>query len=169
MSITVAHDLALSRLNRDLRSERLGSALVEVSPDGNERVTWLSPSDWLQRTVTPLEPIRTFRVAVEPYAAGHYYVRRADLDKWYPDPATPTVTAARQSDDVQPPKPRRRKPGPKIRYDWRLHVAVEVHRLKESGKGTPSASQLAQFCYDKWKWQPDESDIQKLLKYLANE
>jgi hypothetical protein len=34
---------------------------------------------------------------------------------------------------------------------------------------TPTAEALAQFCYNKWKWQPDESDINKLLKYLIND
>jgi hypothetical protein len=163
-------DIVVSCLYRDLRSGRLGSALKQSSPDGKVTITPLNSSDWDQRRVHP----GRLQVGFQEMAR-HYYVRRADLDQWYPDPATPIMPAARQSDDT-PSKPTttskhgdRRKPGPKIRHDWRLHVAAEVHRLKESGKATPSAPQLAQFCYDKWMWQPDESDIQKLLKYLLNE
>jgi hypothetical protein len=141
--------------------------LLEISADEKVRTIPLNSSDWQQRTVLASIDQSAFQVGVEPHMPTVYFVRRADLDKWYPDPAKP---AAHQPDDT-PSKPTtsKRKPGPKIRHDWRLHVAAEVHRLKESGKGTPTASQLAQFCYDKWEWQPDESEIQKLLKFLVNE
>jgi hypothetical protein len=168
MSNTGARDLALICITRDLRNGRLRSALVEIF-DGKERITPLNPSDWQQWNVqaswNPEEG-----VWVEPYVDGRCFVRRADLDKWYP---TPTMTD--QSDDT-PSTPTttskhdaRRKPGRKITHDWRLHVAAEVHRLKAGGKVTPTAEALAQFCYNKWKWQPDESDINKLLKYLIND
>jgi hypothetical protein len=170
LSIVGRRDLALSCINRDLRSGKLKSALVKVSPDGGVTMTLLKLSDWEQRAVwTPLNPQEG--VGVEPYVDGHVYLRRIDLDKHYSIAAT---LAAHQSNDTPSilttgKVGARRKPGPKIRHDWRLHVAAEVHRIKETGKATPSAAELAQFCYNKWKWQPDESDIQKLLKYLLTE
>ena len=46
-----SRDVALHYLNRDLRSGRLRSALLQISPDGKETMTLLKPSDWQQRTV----------------------------------------------------------------------------------------------------------------------
>src|SRR5262249_40274793 len=103
MSITESRDFALRCLNRDLRSGRLRSALVDFSPDDKETMTPLNPSDGQQRAVhAPLTPEEGVRV--EPYVAGRCFVLRADLDKYYPIAAMPTMTAAPQSEDVQPPK-----------------------------------------------------------------
>jgi hypothetical protein len=173
MSITGPPDIAVSCLNRDLRSGRLGSVLVESSPDGKETMTPLNSSYWEQRTV---HAIGRRRLQVEPQVtAGHYYVRRADLDQWYPDPATPIMPAARQSDDT-PSKPtttskhgHRRKPGPKVTKDWRRHVAGQVDRIMENEKRIPSAPELAQFSENKLGYQPDERAIQQLLRYLLGD
>ena len=119
MSITKSRDLALAYINRDLRSGQLGSALVQISPDGKETMTLLNPSDWQQRTVhAPWNPEEG--VGVEPYVDGLFFVRAVDLD------IVGTPTGDPQSDDAQPPKPRRRKPGPKVTKDWRRHVAGQV-------------------------------------------
>ena len=68
------------------------------------------------------------------------------------------------------PPSQRRKPGPKLRYNWRLHVAAEVHRVREKGQRTPTASELALWCSEKWDgWQPDESDIHNLLRFLLDD
>jgi hypothetical protein len=79
------------------------------------------------------------------------------------DEPTPAPTA--RTDD----KPQRRRPGPKIKRNWRLFVAVKVHEIREKEGRTPSAGELAQLCEDKIGYQPDESDIQKLLRFLLNE
>jgi hypothetical protein len=167
MSIIESRDDALFYLNRDLRNGRLRSALVEISPDGKETRTLLNPSDWQQRTVkAALNPEEG--VWVEPYVDGRWLGRGVDLDKWYPA-ATATMTAAPQSDDVQTPKPRRRKPGPKVKKDWRRHVAAEADRIMENKNRIPSAAELAQFCENKLGYQPDERAIQKLLRYLLSD
>jgi hypothetical protein len=159
MSITRSRDRTLHYLNRDLRSGRLRSVLEEISP-GKETITVLNPSYWQQRTVeAPINPEEGVRV--EPYVAGCYLVLRADL--------YPTTAAAPQSDDVQPPKPRRRKPGPKVTKDWRRHVAGQVDRIMENEKRIPSAAELAQFCEYKLGYQPDERAIQQLLRYLLGD
>jgi hypothetical protein len=164
---------ALHGLRQDLRYGRLESALRQISHDGQETWRSLKPSDWRQWR---LQLLRTFQskppeIKVIPIDKDealdehehYFFVRRADLDKRYPArPVAPARTSDRRTDD------RRRKPGPRTKHEWRLHVAAEVHRIKESGKGTPSASELAQYCYNKWKWQPDVSDIQKLLRILLN-
>ena len=97
-SITGLPDLALACLNRDLRNGQLGSALVEISLDGKVTMKPLNSSDWQQRSVhAPFERRNGregYRFEVKPHAAGHYFVRRANLDKWYPDPAMPTMLAA---------------------------------------------------------------------------
>ena len=106
MSTVERRDLALACLNRDLRSGRLGSA--RVHSDGT--MTRLNPSDWEQLTVVVPSPMESVRV--DPHVPGHYFVRRVDLDKYYP---TPTLTAAPQSDDIGPPERRR---GPVTTHDW---------------------------------------------------
>ena len=164
---------ALHGLRQDLLCGRLESALRQISSDGQETWSLLEPSDWRQWR---LQLLRTFQSKVEikviPIDKDEavdeheycFFVRRADLDKRYPArPLALATTSERRTDD------RRRKPGPKTKHEWKRHVAAEVHRIKESGKSTPSASELAQYCYNKWKWQPDESDIQKLLRSLLNE
>jgi hypothetical protein len=160
-------DAALSSLNRDLRSGRLGSALLEISPDEKVRMRPLKSSDWKHRTVYAQIDQKAIQVQVQPYAAAVYFVRRADLDKFYPIPGTPAPTLAPQTDDA--PNPGRRKPGPKIKNDWRLHVAAETHRIREKEKRIPSAAELAQFCENNLGYQPDESAIQKLLRYLRGD
>jgi hypothetical protein len=109
-SHTETRDLALDYFNRDLRSGRLGSALVES--DGKE--TPLNPSYWQQRTVkAAFNPEEG--VWVEPYVDGYIRVWRVDLDKWYRLAAAPTVTAAPQLDETRPPERRR---GPVTTHDW---------------------------------------------------
>ena len=63
-------------------------------------------------------------VWVEPYVAGHCFVRRVDLDKCYSIAAKPKRTAARQSDDTRPPGRRR---GPIVKYEWHT-IAGEIAR-----------------------------------------
>lgn len=62
---------------------------------------------------------------------------------------------------------RRRKPGPQTKKSWKLHVAVELHRIVIiEGKLPPTAKDLAEFCVGKLKYHPDISEIQKLIKDL---
>jgi len=65
--------------------------------------------------------------------------------------------------------PQRRKPGPKIKENWKLRVAVECYRVKQKEGRTPSAAELAQFCENETGYQPDVSDISKLLRILLDE
>jgi hypothetical protein len=83
-------DLGLEISNRYLRSGQLESALV--APDGTMKL--FEASDWERRTVhAPHNPAEGVRV--EPYEAGHYFVRRAGLAK-LTSPATPTTPTDRQ-------------------------------------------------------------------------
>jgi len=79
------------------------------------------------------------------------------------DEPTPAPTA--RIDD----KPQRRRPGPKIKHNWRLFVAAQVYEIRKREGRTPSAGELAQLCEDQIHYQPDESEIQKLLRILLNE
>jgi hypothetical protein len=164
MSCVGPIDLALDCFNRDLRTGRLRS--MKISPDGTR--TPLNKSFWRQWTVkAPMHPHEGVRV--EPYVDGHVYVRRADLDKLYPRAGTPAPTPAPQADDAQPPKKGGRKPGPKITKDWRRHVAAEMNRIIENEQRIPRAAELAQFCENKLRHQPDERLIRELLRYLLGD
>jgi hypothetical protein len=67
---------------------------------------------------------------------------------------------------AKPAAPQRRKPGPKIKKNWRLHVAAYVHDVRKKTGQTPPSSEIATYCEVTLDYQPDESDIQKLVRYL---
>jgi len=112
-------DLAALRLDGDLRN-RLGLVVMYLAPDKKHLVTWLTPSD--------REKWRHVRAiagdVMEPPVNGYPFVRRVDLNKLYPIPATPTMAAAPQSDDIRPQERRR---GPLLKHDW-LAIAGEIAR-----------------------------------------
>jgi len=169
-------ELAEIDINRDLRNGLLKSALrqISLSGDGEETRKLLEPADWQHWRVRGLfaEELTAY-VSAEgeqfpiddgwPKTVKLFFVRRAELNKYYPaTPPAPTTTSERRTDDG------RRKPGPRMKHDWRLHVAVETHRIREKEGRTPTAKELAEFCGSKWDYYPDESDIQKLLRFLLN-
>jgi hypothetical protein len=172
MSITGSRDLALACLNRDLRSGQLGSGLVP--PDGKAMMIPLEPSDWRQRTVhAPLNPEEG--VGVEPYVAGQWFVRRVDLDKWYP---TPTTMA--QSDDTasSPPTtlaPEKQKPGIKPFNDWpNRFLAPEMVRVAYETPGLlrdrpELVRHVRKFLKDEIGWEPhDNKPIHRELDRLLS-
>jgi len=154
-------NLAGHCLNEDLRSGQLGSAKVEMSPDGKRTETMLSPSDWEQWKVL----VPSLRVhGWDPNVIAHLFVRRVDLDGRYPIPAT-SMTAP-QSDGIRPPERRR---GPILKYDWhaidgeiarrcidpktgRVAVPKKEYALvdemrtwcKEQGWGAPAPSEMSE-------------------------
>ena len=108
-------------LNEDLRSGRLRSAVVQISPDGKRTETLLKPSDWEQWTVL----VPSLRVhGWEPNVIARLFVQRVDLDKRYPIAATQTMTAAHQPDETRPPERRR---GAIWKHDWHT-IAGEIAR-----------------------------------------
>jgi hypothetical protein len=70
---------------------------------------------------------------------------------------------------AEPPAPRRHKPGPKIKKNWKLRVAGECDRIMRKEGRRPSAPELAQFCENETGYQPDVSEINKLLHVLLDE
>jgi hypothetical protein len=107
-----------------------------------------------------------------------FFVWRPKFEEIWPKlaaSATPHAASSARDDELTPAttartddKPQRRRPGPKIKQNWRLFVAVKVHEIKEKEGRTPSAGELAQLCEDEIGYQPDESDIQKFLRILIN-
>jgi len=62
-----------------------------------------------------------------------------------------------------------RKPGRRIKKNWRLTAAIElVHFMKENGR-TPTGSELADRVDMRLKYSPDESDCRKLIRFLVDE
>jgi hypothetical protein len=105
-------NLAGKYLNEDLRTGELRSKKVQFSPDGKRTETPLNRSDWEQWTVL----VPSLRIhGWDANEGAHLFVWRADLDRLYPIPATPTKTAAQQS-DVSRQLERRR--GPVTTHDW---------------------------------------------------
>ena len=161
---------------RDLKGHLLAKRLVGaarvIAPDETERCIIFEPAFW--------EPVEL------PYAwlvsgcgkhasegeAWYFFVRRRELDRLYPITAASEqrTTAAAQPghDDVQP-TPQRRKPGRKITKGWRLFAAHAAYEFKEEHGRLPSGPELAQICEDELGYQPDTSDIAKLLRYLLGD
>jgi len=168
--------LAAHDLYQDLRSGRLSSALRQVLPNGTDKVRFLSPSDWEQWTLrwqnahTPFGLATIILIVVDKDGQtvdGHFFVRRADLEKHYGTPiSTAAADAPTAADDDTPP---RRKPGQKITKGWRLTAAVELDGfIKEKGR-RPSGPELAQRVDKKLKYYPDESDVRKLMRFLLDD
>src|SRR5262249_45417705 len=160
-------DIAVSCLNQDLRSGRLGSAFVEHN--GKVTMTPLNPSDWEQRTVhAPFERESGrvgYRFEVKPpFAVGHCFVRRADLAKWYPGPATRTRPAARQSDETKPPERRR---GPILKHEWhaidgeiaRRCINPKTRLLEIPKSERKLAKDILDWCQKKYEKEPAESEM----------
>src|SRR5262249_39690535 len=91
----------------------------------------------------------------------HFFVRRRELDQCYP-----VAVSAEQTEPQQPAKLRHTPPGPSPRHDWAEHAAFEAGRIVERDNKWPSAPHMCEWCMNKWNWQPDESDMRKLLKRL---
>jgi len=171
MSIVRRHDLSRSCINQDLRSGKLKSALVKISPDGGVTMTLLNRSDWEQRTVeAPLNPAEGVRV--EPSMDGHVYVRRVDLDKHYSVAATPTMTATHKSDDTRPPERRR---GPVLKYEW-FAIAGEIARrcinpktrvLEVPKNERKLAKAMLDWCQEKYGKDPAESEMREAVKAIC--
>jgi len=63
----------------------------------------------------------------------------------------------------------RRKPGRKITKGWRLFAAHAAYEFKKEHGQLPSGPELAQICDDALGYQPDPSEIAKLLRYLVGD
>jgi hypothetical protein len=164
-------DLAEHDLPEHIRSGRLASAMRRMARDGSVTFELLKPSFWKGLQLLETHELgadglakRSGKVRVLGLGVADaqlwFFVSRGDLDKLYP------VSGARADDNDDEP-PMRRKPGPRTRKGWKLHVAGELDRLVlKEGKPIPTAAELAQFCEDTLDWQPDPSAIQKLIKAL---
>src|SRR5262249_44528682 len=156
ISSTKQPDLASQYFEWDRRSGRLQLALVPF--DGNGTMILLHPSDWEQ-------PARRAQWR------GHLFVRRVDLDKLYPSPATPTMTAAHQ-DDTRPPERRR---GRILKHEW-IAIAGEIaRRCVHSKTGrvlVPKnernlARQMLAWCQENYGEEPAESEMREAVKAIC--
>jgi hypothetical protein len=94
------------------------------------------------------------------------YFRGEDVLKAWPEawPVGPV-------DETAAP-PRRRGKRPK--HNWQVEVAIELfrrfgdpHKIAESNISA-LAREIAQGCQDKWGWEPDDSDLRKLIADLLH-
>jgi hypothetical protein len=56
--------------------------------------------------------------------------------------------------------------GAKPEHHWPKHVAREVARRALAGERMPTAPEMLEFCRLKWDWQPDERQMQRVLREL---
>lgn len=167
-----SHRLAERDVLGHLRSGRLASAMRIVErngdADGFER---LKPSFWKGLTLLAPHDVRPDGLPASVQVRGlarltaitrstlWFFVARRDLDMLYP-----IAAAAEPETEMSPP---RRKPGRKVRKNWKLFVAAELHRIVEvEGKPPPAAAHFAQLCVNKLDHHPDIREVQKLLRQL---
>ena len=50
--------------------------------------------------------------------------------------------------------------------NWRVHCAAELARYVDAGKQLPSAAELAEYLGNEIGYQPEESEINDLIRYL---
>jgi hypothetical protein len=124
------------------------------SPNGDIGVGFRFPP----KPYGPSEPSSTLT------ASWAFFLREPDCVKVWPALA-PQAVVAREVDPNEPPSPRR-KPGRKPRENWKVEVVTEVGLHMRQGKPIPSAKALADFCRDQLEYEPDISEIQKLLRHV---
>jgi hypothetical protein len=151
-------------------------------------VTWLTPSKGeLWRQVRALAGD-----VMGPPLNGYCFVRRVHQDKLYPIAATPTMTAAPQSDDIRPPegaatstmtaphpsddtRPPERGRGRILKYDW-LAIAGEIARrcidpktrlLKIPKSERRLAKAMLEWCQEKHQKEPAHSQMREAVKIVC--
>ena len=156
---------------------------------------WLRINDAL--SITGWETIPGWDADAHKEETWDFRVRRRESDKLYPDadrkgpagPPGPTGPTGQQGLQGNPgagatgptgpvgatgsrfaDTPRHgRKPGKKIKRNWRLHAAVELHRFREEEGRTPTGLELAERVNNKLNYCPDPSDVRKLIRFLLSE
>jgi hypothetical protein len=143
MSFARAPDLAAFILRGHLRRNgRLRPIVVYLSADKKHMVTHLNPSNCD-------EHVQALADGTEHRVNGYCFVPRSDVDK-HPIAATPTVTAAPQSNDVRPPQRRR---GPVLKHDWHTIAGEIACRCidPETGRvAVPEKESALVFAMRKW-------------------
>jgi len=86
------------------------------------------------------------------------YLWGPDIEKIWPPEAPPSEQRA----DEAP----RRPPGRQPKHDWPKHIRREVIRRLRAGEREPTAPEMLLWCEDKWGWQPDIRQMQRLLSDL---
>ena len=171
-------------LNEDLRSGRLKSGEWQISSEGEGTWRHLYSSDWARRKVGAYPPMlapapgvfalppREGTYIEGPQFAGQVFICRADLDKHYRIAATPTMTAAPQSDDTRPPQRRR---GPVLKHDW-LAIAGEIARRcidPEAGrvavpeKESALVAEMCIWCKEQGRAVPATSEMSEAVRVVC--
>ena len=165
---TVGGALRLTQrdLHRAFLNGRLIAAVRRFAQGGTETRIVLERAVWRRLKINYAWSITGWRELDPEAEQWVFFVRRRKLDKHYPADGTTTPTE-RRPDDEQPTI--KRKPGKKIKENWRLTAAVELDLfIKEKGR-TPSGPELAERVDTKLNYYPDESEVRKLIRYLVGE
>ena len=160
---SLSEDAVLTRreVKADLLARRLVGAARVFAPDGTQRYIILDPAFWQPVAFAYDWSMSGYDNHIHEGERWHFFVRRRELDQRYP-----VAMSAEQTEPQQPAKLRHTPPGPSPRHDWPEHAAFEAGRIVERENKWPSAPRMCQWCMNKWDWQPDESDMRKLLKRL---
>jgi hypothetical protein len=104
--------------------------------------------------------VRDFGPLAFDYFLFNFYVSRGHFNRLY--------SAEAASADKKPSLPdQRNPPTPRASFsDWRLEVACECVRRAEAQETKPTAPAMIKFCRNKLGYQPNSSDMRKLLKKL---
>jgi hypothetical protein len=148
MSFAGATDLAALYLKGYCRNRRLRAMVVYLSADKQHMVTHLNPSNCD-------EHVQALAGDDSSKPNGYCFVPRVDLDKL--SAATPTKTAAPQSDDIRPPE-RRAADASGTRRQSFLQETLEVILHRYYPQGVPantSTSAVWQKVATAWKAECD--------------
>jgi hypothetical protein len=81
---------------------------------------------------------------------------------WQPWEVWPVPQATKENE----PEALGRKRGRKPKHPWKMFIAAKAWEEIHKPGLRPSADYFAQLCENKFKWQPDISEINELLKVL---
>jgi hypothetical protein len=166
---TASGAIAVHDLRRHLRTPGvLPSARRAFVLDGTEVVETcelLDPAFWDSHSPRPADATIRVEIVIAgqhivQLVPGYFFVRRQELDKLYPPPG-PGLSS---SDESLPSIGVRR--GRKPTSDWQKLVTYELVDRSRAGKSVPAAREMCDWCIDKFDWQPDVSEMHKLIGML---
>jgi hypothetical protein len=165
-----------NELQRAFRSGQLVAAVQLIAEDGAETWVLLECGCWRWLQVNHAWSISGWRLLPGWWKAEggpedrergrrHVVVHRRELDKHYP--AAETVPSESSPSEGRTALPHR-TPGRQPKHDWPKHMRREVIRRLRAGERDPTAPEMLQWCEDKWGWQPEVRQMQRLLRDLLS-
>jgi hypothetical protein len=170
---SLSKDIAVTRrdVKADLRAGHLVGAARVFAPNGTERCIIFEPEFWEPVEIAYAWSVSGWQEHAGEGEAWHFFVRRRELDKRYPDAANAT-SSDRPADSMAPP-PRRR--GPVLTHDWfsicgeiaRRCIDPKTGRVQVAEKENALAEDVRSWLEGYGKAKPAPSEVREAVKRIC--